>query len=198
MPRVHGKTPQGTDTLYTSEQLVFADAPDVLFVTTYFDDVVQFLDPSADVEWLDHNTTTTYIPSHDLLNTLNVQVVSRIKCQSNHFARYSELRGAGIEYVFSNYQSSHPDRARNWSMTLKALLDDAYNMDPCGIAKDFREAAVGNSTNVSVCCAATGADACPWAGHLYGRGMDISVEYKWNCPLQIYSDPDSDRARRSR
>ena len=183
---------------------MFADAPDVLFVTTYFDDVVQFLDPSGDVEWLDHNTTTTYIPSHDLLNTLNVQVVSRIKCQSNHFARYNEHRRGGREYVFSNYRSSQPDRARFWNMTLRALLestfvnsDDAY-MDPCGTAADFREAAVGNSTVVSACCAATGADACPWVGHLYGRGMDISVEYKWNCPLQIYSDPDSDRARRLR
>ena len=43
---------------------------------------------------------------------IELQVIARIECQSDHYQRYSDELGEGKKYVFSNFPSGEPERAR--------------------------------------------------------------------------------------
>ena len=167
--------------LYTSEQLVFADTPNVLFVATHFTDSSEcFLcgpdgeyDP-ASREWRVTNSSEEFIAYSNIVEMVII-VVSRIQCMSQHHTRYDEVIGAGLEYIFSNFNSIEPHKAPNHRLPVMDLLKHVWvpfkgeNLDSCSKLASLSPHSPYANESALACCAGERNETsagCPFVGHL--------------------------------
>jgi hypothetical protein len=140
------------------------------------------------------NSTEVYVPMQQLFS-LDVLVVARLQCMqpSTHDT-----------FIFSNYDKSDTDHQVFWGLSIGSILNSAkvastgHLLDQCaytdvGSSNDARDwtysSSNGSSLSVNDCCSST----CPYAGIAYGKGADFSLTYRWDCNLNVYSNPEDFR-----
>ena len=105
---------------------------------------------------------------------MRIEVVSRIVCKSRHYTRYDESLRSGLAYVFSNYNSSEPTKAKNHTLFLEHILREAFvpskrvYADPCGGMSQLSPEAPYDKGSAAACCSNTSLDLidrCPYIGY---------------------------------
>ena len=177
--------------------LIKREDKNTLFVMTKFTDFVEQYEPKGCGMHMHNNDHSTMDRSMSgmhwcpiarkevlvpmsIFKSLNIRVTSRIACTevSDHFDPDN------LRLIFSNYNRNNDAETTHYRINIFDALASAWNTKPCHKATEEQ----------LQCCDGPNA-TCAYAGYVTGNGVDLGMQYHWDCNVNTYSDPKKDRYR---